>query len=171
MGAIIGQEVTHGFDDQGSQFDAEGNMVNWWSEADKEQFKAKTKVVEEQFDAYTVLDSVHVNGKLTLGENIADLGGLAVAYDALQIALEKNGRPDKIDGATPEQRFFIAYANAWCGKTRDDALLNQVKTNPHSPALYRAIGPLSNTPAFFAAFAVQPGNAMRRPDSMLAKIW
>lgn len=171
MGAIIGHEITHGFDDKGSMFDAGGNLNNWWSAEDQKEFVAKTKMVEEQFDAYTVLDSVHVNGKLTLGENIADLGGLAVAYDALQIALEKNGNPGKIEGFTPEQRFFISYARSWRGKYRDDALLNLVKTNPHSPPSFRAIGPLTNTPAFFAAFEIQAGDAMRRPDSLLAKVW
>ncbi|MFQ5630667.1 MAG: M13 family metallopeptidase, partial [bacterium] len=171
MGAVIGHEITHGFDDQGSQFDADGNMSNWWTPEDKQRFEAKTKVVEEQFNEYTILDSVHVNGKLTLGENIADLGGLAVAYDALQIALEKNGRPGKIDGFTPEQRFFLAYATGWRVKTRDDALLNQVKTDPHSPANFRAVGPISNMPEFFDAFQVKAGDAMRRPDSTIAKIW
>lgn len=171
MGAVIGHEITHGFDDQGSRFDANGNMVNWWTDEDKEKFEARTKVVEEQFNNYTVLDTVKVNGKLTLGENIADLGGLAVAYDALQIALEKKGRPGKIDGFTPEQRFFISYAVAWRSKYRDDALLNLVKTNPHAPPYYRANGPLSNMPQFFTAFDVQPGDSMRRPDSLIAKVW
>lgn len=171
MGAIIGHEITHGFDDKGSLFDSDGNMTNWWTQEDKEKFEAKTKVVEEQFDNFTVLDSVNVNGKLTLGENIADQGGLAVAYDALQISLERKGNPGKIDGFTPEQRFFISYAAAWRGKYRDDALLNLVKTNPHSPPYFRAIGTLSNIPQFFEAFNVQPGDPMRRPDSLLAKVW
>jgi putative endopeptidase len=171
MGAIIGHEITHGFDDKGSLFDSDGNMTNWWTPEDKKKFEAKTKVVEKQFDNYTVLDSVHVNGKLTLGENIADLGGIAVAYDALQIALERKGRPGDIDGFTPEQRFFISYGAAWRGKYRDDALLNLVKTDPHSPPNLRAIAPLSNMPEFFEAFNVQPGDPMRRPDSILAKVW
>jgi putative endopeptidase len=171
MGAVIGHEITHGFDDKGSLFDAQGNMNNWWKEKDRKEFEDRAKVIEDQFEAYTVLDTVHLNGKLTLGENIADLGGLAVAYDALQIALEKKGRPGNIDGFTPEQRFFISYATTWRSMYRDDALLNQVKTNPHAPALYRAIGPLSNLPDFFAAFEVEPGDAMRRPDSLLASIW
>ena len=171
MGAVIGHEITHGFDDQGRKFDADGNMVNWWSEDDRKKFEEKAGVLEEQFNAYTVLDSFNINGKLTLGENIADLGGLAVAYNALQIALENNGRPGKIDGFTPEQRFFISYATAWRGKIRDDALLNQIKTDTHAPARLRAVGSLSNTPQFFEAFAVQRGEPMRRPDSLLARIW
>jgi len=171
MGVIIGHEITHGFDDMGSLFDSDGNMTNWWTEEDKQQFEAKTKVIEEQFSNYTVLDSVKVNGKLTLGENIADLGGLAVAYDALQIAMERKGHPGDIDGFSPEQRFFISYGTAWRSKYRDDALLNLVKTDPHSPPHLRAIGPLSNMPQFFAAFDVQPGDPMRRPDSLIAKVW
>jgi putative endopeptidase len=171
MGTIIGHEITHGFDDKGSLFDSEGNMTNWWTDEDRQKFEARTKVVEEQFNNYTVLDSVHVNGKLTLGENIADLGGINVAYDALQLALARKGNPGKIDGFTPEQRFFISYAAAWRGKYRDDALLNLVKTNPHSPPHLRAIATISNMPQFFEAFNVQPGDPMRRPDSLLAKVW
>jgi putative endopeptidase len=171
MGVVIGHEITHGYDDQGRQFDSDGNMNNWWTEKDKELFDARTKKLVEQFNEYTVLDSFHVNGELTLGENIADLGGLAVAYDALQIELEKTGRTGLIDGLTQEQRFFISYASNWRSLCRDDALINQVKTDPHTPAYFRAIGPLSNTPGFFEAFNVQPGDAMRRPDSLLAKVW
>jgi putative endopeptidase len=171
MGAVIGHEITHGFDDKGSLFDSNGNMVNWWTKEDSARFASKIKLVKEQFDNYTVLDTVKVNGKLTLGENIADLGGLAVAYDALQIALQRKGRPGKIDGFTPEQRFFISWAASRRGKFRDDALLNLVKTDPHSPPRFRAIGPLSNMPQFFEAFSVQPGDPMRRPDSLLAKVW
>ncbi len=171
IGTVIGHEITHGYDDSGSRFNEEGNMINWWSDEDKKNFEEKIKIVEEQFDEYVVLDSVNLNGKLTLGENIADLGGIAIAYDALQMALEKNGRPENIDGYTPEQRFFLSYATIWRNKHRDDALLNQVKTDPHSPAYFRVIGPLSNTPTFFQAFDVKEGDEMRRPDSILAKIW
>ena len=171
MGAVIGHEISHEFDDQGNKFDADGNMMNWWTEDDKKKFDAKAQIVVDQFDAYTVLDSVHVIGKLTLGENIADLAGTAVAFDALQLALTRNGTPRKIDGYSPEQRFFIAWANVWGRKTRDDALLNQVKTNEHSPANLRVIGPLSNTQHFFDAFGVKPGDPMRRPDSLIVKIW
>ncbi|NLT52779.1 MAG: M13 family metallopeptidase [Ignavibacteria bacterium] len=171
MGMIIGHEITHGYDDQGRQFNSEGNMADWWTEKDKQLFDAKTKVIEEQFSKYVVLDSVNINGKLTLGENIADLGGLSVAFDALQIALTKSGKTDKLDGFTPEQRFFISYASIWHNLYRDDALLNQVKTDPHTPAYFRVIGPLSNFPPFFEAFNIKPGDKMRRPDSLLAKVW
>jgi putative endopeptidase len=171
MGVVIGHEITHGYDDQGRQFDPEGNMNNWWTEEDEKLYNAKTGVVEKQFDQYVVLDSVHINGKLTLGENIADLGGIAVAYDAMQIEFKKTGRPGLIDHFTPEQRFFISYASIWHSLYRDDALLNQVKTDPHTPAYFRVIGPLSNTREFFEAFNVKPGDPMRRPDSLLAKVW
>jgi putative endopeptidase len=171
IGTVIGHEMTHGYDDSGSRFNAEGNMINWWSDEDSKNFEDKIKIVEDQFNEYVVLDSIHLNGKLTLGENIADLGGVAIAYDALQMALEENGRPGNIDGYTPEQRFFLSYATIWRNKQRDDALLNQVKTDPHSPANFRVIGPLSNTPAFFQAFDIKEGDNMRRPDSLLAKIW
>jgi len=171
MGAVIGHEITHEFDDQGNRFDANGNMVNWWTPDDKKEFDERAKVVQEQYDAYTVLDSVHVNGKLTLGENTADLGGLSVAFDALQLALAKNGQPGNIDGLKPEQRFFIAWANVWGRKYRDDALLNLVKTNPHSPSHFRAIGPISNMESFFQAFNVKEGDPMRRPENMIANIW
>ena len=171
MGMVIGHEITHGYDDQGRQFDSDGNLNDWWTEKDKELFDAKARVIEEQFNAYTVLDSIHINGKLTLGENIADLGGLAVAYDALQIEMEKSGRTGLIDGFTQEQCFFISYASNWRSLYRDDALLNLVKTDPHTPPYFRVIGPLSNMPEFFKAFDVQPGDPMRRPDSLLAKVW
>jgi putative endopeptidase len=171
MGAVIGHEITHGFDDQGSRFDADGNMANWWTEKDRLEFDKRTKVVEEQFNGYTVLDSIPVNGKLTIGENIADLGGLAVAHDALRLALNRNGNPGIIDGFTPEQRFFISWATNWRNKSRDDALLNLVKTDPHTPGHLRAIGPVANMPVFFEAFKIPAGAPMRRPDSLLAKIW
>ncbi len=137
----------------------------------KKILKVRTKVIEEQFNEYVVLDSVNVKGKLTLGENIADLGGLSVAYDALQIALEKRGRPENIDGYTPEQRFFLSYATIWRNKYRDDALLNLVQTDPHSPPHLRTIGPLSNMPQFFEAFDIKPGDKMRRADEKLAIVW
>ncbi len=171
IGAAIGHEITHGYDDQGSKFDADGNLKNWWTEEDRKLFEEKTNVIVEQFDSYTVLDSVQVTGKLTLGENIGDQGGLAIAFDAFKIALEKKGSTGLIDGFTPEQRFFLSYGTIWRNKYRDDALLNLVKTNPHSPPQYRVLGTLSTMPAFYEAFSVQPGDAMRRPDSLTAKIW
>jgi putative endopeptidase len=171
MGAVIGHEMTHGFDDQGAQFDAQGNLRNWWSPADLEKFKRGTGLVSSQYDTYTVLDSVHVNGKLTLGENLADFGGLSIAYAALEKALAQKGRPGKIDGFTPEQRFFLAWAQIWRGNdTPQDARL-RINTDPHSPGEWRTNGPLSNMPQFAAAFGCKPGDAMVRPDSVRPVIW
>jgi len=171
MGAVIGHEMTHGFDDQGSQFDAQGNLRNWWSAADLEKFKHGTALVASQFDAYTVLDSVHVNGKLTLGENLADLGGLSISYAALEKALAEKGRPPNIDGFTPEQRFFLAFAQIWRGNTTPEAARLRINTDPHSPGEWRTNGPMSNMPSFAAAFGCKPGDPMVRPDSVRPVIW
>ena len=169
-GATIGHEMTHGFDDQGRQYDASGNLKNWWSSNDEKKFKSRTEKIVQQFNDYVVLDSLHVNGELTLGENIADLGGLVIAYDAFK--LTKEGRSNKkIDGFTPDQRFFIAYAQSWAGHERNEALKKQILTNPHSPDKLRANGPLSNMPEFYKAFNVKPGDPMYRPDSLRVKIW
>lgn len=171
MGAVIGHEISHGFDDQGSRFDSEGNMVNWWTDEDKQMFEERTTKLVEQFDAYEVLDSVNVQGKLTLGENIGDLGGLNAAYDALQIYLEENGRPDLIDGFTPEQRLFISWATIWRTKSRDESLRTQVLTDPHSPGMIRAIGPLTNMETFYQAFDITEGDELWRPEEERVKIW
>ena len=171
MGAVIGHEISHGFDDQGSRFDSEGNMVNWWTDEDKKLFEERTGRLVAQFDAYEVLDSVNVQGKLTLGENIGDLGGLNAAYDALQIYLEENGRPDLIDGFTPEQRLFISWATIWRTKSRDEALRTQVLTDPHSPGMIRAIGPLTNMETFYEAFGIKDGDELWRPEEERVKIW
>jgi len=171
MGAFIGHEISHEFDDQGKSFDAEGTMMNWWMPEDQRKFDAAALTVVRQYDAYTVLDSVHVNGRLTLGENIADIAGVAAAYDAMRLALKQHGPPESIDGLLPDQRFFLAWASVWRSKMQDDALLNMVKTNTHSPPQFRVVGPLSNMKEFFAAFNVKPGDPMRRPDSLIAKIW
>lgn len=167
-GVIIGHEITHGFDDNGSLYDADGNLKSWWTDEDREKFEAKAKKIEEQFDAYVVLDSIHVNGKLTLGENIGDLGGLAISFEAMKINQEKVGRK-VINGLTDEQRFFIAYAQMWRRKYRDNALENQVKTDSHSPAYHRANGPLSNFSEFFKAFNIPEGSKMRRNE--VITIW
>src|SRR6266550_3226270 len=158
-------------DDQGSQFDAQGNLRNWWSASDLEKFKRGTGLVSSQFDAYTVLDSVHVNGKLTLGENLADLGGLSIAYAALEKALAEKGRPPLIDGFTPEQRFFLAWAQIWRQNITPEAQRVRINTDPHSPGQWRTNGPLSNLPQFAAAFGCKPGDAMVRPDSVRPVIW
>ncbi|HET7583713.1 MAG TPA: M13 family metallopeptidase [Gemmatimonadaceae bacterium] len=171
MGAVIGHEMTHGFDDQGRQFDAQGNLRDWWTAADAEQYKSRAERVSDQFDGYTVVDSTtHVNGKLTLGENIADLGGLTIAYAALEKALA--GKPrTKIDGFTPEQRFFLSWAQVWRQRARPEYLRSMVATNPHSPGVWRVNGPLSNMPEFAKAFGCKAGDPMVRPPEQQAQIW
>jgi putative endopeptidase len=171
MGAVIGHEMTHGFDDQGAQFDAQGNLRNWWGASDLEKFKRGTGLVASQFDSYTVLDSLHVNGKLTLGENLADLGGLSVSYAALEKALAQKGRPPLIDGFTPEQRFFLAWAQIWRQNITPEAQRVRINTDPHSPGQWRTNGPVSNMPQFAAAFGCKPGDPMVRPDSVRPVIW
>ena len=171
IGAVIGHEISHGFDDQGSRFDAEGNMNNWWTDEDREQFEALNKELIAQFDAYEPLPGVNVNGAFTLGENIGDLGGINAAYDGLQRHLEESGNPGLIDGYTPEQRFFISWGTIWRTKYRDEALKTQIKTDPHSPAMYRAIGPLSNLDAFYDAFDIKEGDETFKADSSRVRIW
>jgi putative endopeptidase len=172
MGAVIGHEMTHGFDDQGRQFDAQGNLRDWWTPDDAQRFKDRAARVVGQFDAYTVVDSAtHVNGRLTLGENIADLGGLKVAYAAFQHALAGKPRPPSIDGFTPEQRFFLAWAQIWRAKATDQYLRNQVVVDPHAPARWRGMGPLSNLKEFAEAFGCKAGDQMVRADSLRATIW
>ncbi|MEP5611492.1 MAG: M13 family metallopeptidase [Cyclobacteriaceae bacterium] len=171
MGGVIGHEISHGFDDQGSRFDSEGNMVNWWSPEDKERFEERTSKLVAQFDAYEPLDSVNVQGELTLGENIGDLGGLNAAYDALQIYYAENGRPEKVDGFTGEQRFFISWATIWRTKYRDESLRNQIQSDPHSPGMFRAIGPLTNMETFYAAFDIKEGDELWRSEEDRVKIW
>jgi putative endopeptidase len=171
MGAVIGHEMTHGFDDQGRQFDGTGNLRDWWTPEDATKYKAAAQRVVDQFDAYTVVDdSTHVNGRLTLGENIADLGGLTVAYFAMEKALA--GKPHtKVDGFTPEQRFFLAWAQIWRGLQRPEAEIQQVKSNPHAPGKWRVNGPLSNMPEFKAAWGCKDGDAMVRAENLRARIW
>jgi putative endopeptidase len=171
MGAVIGHEMTHGFDDQGAQFDPQGNLRNWWSASDLAKFKTGTGLVSSQFDSYTVLDSLHVNGKLTLGENLADLGGLSVSYAALEKALAQKGRPPDIDGFTPEQRFFLAWAQIWRQNITPEAQRVRINTDPHAPGQWRTNGPLSNMPQFAAAFGCKPGDPMVRPESVRPVIW
>jgi putative endopeptidase len=171
MGAVIGHEISHGFDDMGSRFDADGNMKNWWTEGDRERFEARTQVLVDQFNAYEVLDSVFVQGKLTLGENIGDIAGLSVAYDAMQLHYQNHEQPGLIDGFTQEQRFYLSWATVWRTKYRDETLRTQVLTDPHSPGMYRAIGPLTNLETFYAAFDIREGDKMWKPDSLRVKIW
>lgn len=170
MGAVIGHELTHGFDDQGAQFDAGGNLANWWTESDLKNFQERTQKLIDCFDAFEALPGVHVNGSLTIGENIADLGGLKIAYYAYQRSLEGKERK-VINGFTPEQRFFIAFGQIWCSKFTDKALKNLIYTNVHAPGKYRVLGPLSNMEEFFQAFNVKEGDKMRMPEDKRARIW
>jgi len=170
MGAVIGHEMTHGFDDQGSQFDAKGNLADWWSPTDKIAFTARTKMVEREFSDFVAIDTSRVNGKLTLGENIADLGGLTIAYAALQKALAKHPAPE-INGMTPPQRFFLAWAQIWRANYRPEELRRRLIIDPHSPGRFRTIGPLVNIDAFYAAFNVKDGDPMWRPEKDRAHIW
>lgn len=171
IGAVIGHEISHGFDDSGSRYDGEGNMKNWWSEKDMEQFQARTGQLADQYSAYQPLDSVFVDGKFTMGENIGDLGGVAAAYDGLLLYLGDNEAPDQIQGFTPEQRFFISWATVWRSKYKDEALRNMVMTDPHSPGMYRATGPLVNIDGFYEAFNIQEGDAMYKPENERVRIW
>jgi putative endopeptidase len=176
IGAVIGHESSHGFDDQGSQFDGNGNNVNWWTKADKAKFDARTDKLVDQFNDYAPLadhPDLHVNGKLTLGENIADLGGLNIAYDALQTALKKNPTEagEKIDGYTEDQRFFLNWARVWRGSIREKAQMVYLNADPHSPMKFRAMGAPSNMPQFAAAFQCKPDDAMVRPADKQVKIW
>jgi len=170
IGAVIGHEMTHGFDDSGRQSDAKGNLNDWWTPASAEKFKARAAGVVKQFAGYTVLDGLHVNGELTQGENIGDLGGVRVAYGALQHALAgKSHAP--IDGFTPEQRFFLSYASIWRANMRPERQRLLISTDPHSPSEFRANGPLSNLDEFATAFAVPDGVPMRRPAAERVTIW
>src|SRR5881397_1168251 len=168
MGAVIGHEMTHGFDDQGRKFDAQGNLRDWWTEKDAQSYVAQATKVSSQFDGYVAVDTVHVNGKLTLGENIADLGGLTVAFRALQKAQAGKPRPALIDGYTPEQRFFLAWAQVWREKTRPERIRTLVQTDPHSPGRWRVNGPLSNMPDFAKAWGCKSSDRMVRADSLRA---
>ncbi len=171
IGAVIGHEISHGFDDSGSRYNADGNLVNWWSDEDLKQFSTLGSALADQYSALEPLPGIFVDGKFTLGENIGDLGGVNAAYDGLQIYLKANGKPDLIDGFTPEQRFFISWATIWRSKMRDEAIKNQVKTDSHSPGMYRAYVPLQNVEAFYKAFNIQPNNGMYLKPEKRVKIW
>ncbi len=170
IGAVIGHEMSHGFDDRGRQFDGEGNMRDWWTAGDADAYKKQAQRVVEQFDGYTVNDSLHVNGKLTLGENIADLGGVAVAFAAMQKAIAGKPRTN-IGGFTPEQRFFLAYARVWRTMDRPEGLRTRVLTDSHSPPRWRVNGPLSNLREFHEAWGCKDGDGMVRASEQRARIW
>ena len=170
-GSWAGHELTHGFDDEGRRYDAAGNLHDWWAPSDSVRFNQQAQLVVDQFSNYLQVDTIHVNGKLTLGENLADFGGLVTAYDALERALDRAGRRELIDGYTPEQRFFIAYAQSWRTHTRPEQLRSRVKTDPHAPAEWRTNGPVSNMPQFASAFHCKPGDPMVRPPDQVPHIW
>jgi putative endopeptidase len=173
IGAVIGHEATHGYDDQGSKFDQDGNNHNWWTDADRAKFEARTQKLTDQFNAYEPLPGKHVNGKLTLGENTADLGGLNAAYDALQLALKKDPKEAgaKIDGYSEDQRFFIAFARVWSGSILPKAQEVRLNVDPHAPAQYRAIAAPSNMPVFARTFGCKAGDPMVREDDLRVTIW
>ena len=171
IGAVIGHEISHGFDDQGAKFDAQGNLKNWFTEKDLSSFEEKGKNLAGQFDKYEPLPGVFVQGQFTLGENIGDLGGITAAYEGLQRFYREHERPAPIDGFTPEQRFFISWATIWRIKYRDETLRTQVLTDPHSPGMFRANGPLTNFSPFYEAFDVKAGDKMFRPEEERVKIW
>jgi len=171
MGAVIGHEISHAFDDSGARFDGDGNLVNWWTDSDLEKFTERGDALAAQYDSVEVLDSVFINGKFTLGENIGDLGGLLGAYDGLQKFYKENGRPGDIDGFTPEQRFFMSWATVWRTKQREESLRTQIKTDPHSPGMYRATEPLKNIDAFYEAFDIKEGDPMYVAPENRVRIW
>jgi putative endopeptidase len=170
IGAVIGHEMTHGFDDQGRQYDKVGNLKDWWTKEDAEKFKKKVQVMIDQYNKYTVLNGLHVNGSLTQGENLADIGGLAIAYQAFKNTPEGKG-DTKIDGFTPDQRFFLSFAQVWRVKNSDETMRMRINVDPHSPEMYRVDGPLSNTPAFYKAFNIKPGDKMYRDEKDMVKVW
>lgn len=171
IGAVIGHEISHSFDDSGARFDENGNLNNWWTKEDKKQFMALGNLLVAQYDAVKPYEDVSLNGRFTLGENIGDLGGVNSAYEGLQMYLEENGRPEKIDDYTPEQRFFISWATVWRTMMREDAMRNKIKTDPHSPGMYRATMPIQNMDEFHITFDVQEGDAMYLKPEERVKIW
>jgi putative endopeptidase len=169
-GSTFGHEMTHGFDDQGSKYDENGNLNNWWTTSDSTQFYTKTKMVVKQFNDYIAVDSLHINGELTQGENIADIGGIMMGYQAFQRTRQYKDK-EVIGGLNPDQRFFLGYALAWMINERPEGIATQVRSNEHSPAKFRVIGPLSDMPEFFQTFGIKEGDAMWRPESLRVKIW
>lgn len=171
IGAVIGHEISHCFDDSGSRFDGDGNLKDWWTPEDLEKFSALGKELSDQYSKVQVYEDVNLNGEFTLGENIGDLGGINAAYDGLQLFYEKNGRPEDIDGFTAEQRFFMSWATVWRSKMREEALRNLIKTDPHAPAMYRAYMPLQNVDAFYTSFDIKEGDKMYLEPENRVKIW
>ncbi len=170
IGAVIGHEMTHGFDDQGRQFNKDGNLADWWTAEDSKKFKAKAKVVVGQYNKFTVLDSLHINGELTLGENIADIGGVAIAYEAFKLTEQGKGK-DKIDGFTGDQRFFLSFAQVWRLKYTPESIRLGIASDTHSPEQFRVNGPFSNMPEFYKAFNIKAGDRMYREKDKRVRIW
>ncbi len=171
IGAVIGHEISHGFDDSGARFDADGNLNDWWTKTDLEKFENLGKNLADQYSSIEVLPGTHINGAFTLGENIGDLGGVTAAYDGLQLHFEKEGKPEAIDGYTAAQRFFMSWATIWRTKMRDEALKNRIKTDPHSPGMYRAYVPLTNIDAFYKAFGIKKTDKMYLKKEERVQIW
>jgi putative endopeptidase len=170
IGSVIGHEITHGFDDEGRKFDHKGNLKDWWTKEDQKRFEKRAEVLAKQFDDFEAIDHMHVNGKLTLGENIADLGGLIIAFEAFKKS-QKGKKPEIIDGFTPEQRFFLGYATTEAGSIRPELLKKYLVIDPHSPSVFRVNGPMSNMEEFYKAFDVKKGDKLYRDMSKRAKIW
>ncbi len=171
IGAVIGHEMSHGFDDQGKEYDKEGNLKNWWTDEDSERFNARTQVLVNQFNEIVILDDLHANGELSLGENIADLGGLTIAYTAFQNAQAVNPQEEMIDGFTPDQRYFLSWARVWAQNVREKEMIRRTTEDVHSLGINRVHGPLANIPEFHAAFDVKEGNALYLPEEERASIW
>jgi putative endopeptidase len=172
IGAVIGHEITHGFDDQGRRFDAQGNVMDWWTEADAHEFAARAAVVEEEYDRLEALPGLHVNGKLTLGENIADIGGVSIAYEALQRRLAADpSRAQAIDGFTPAQRFCLSWAQVWRVNARDEETRRRITIDQHSPAWFRGVVPLTHLPEFFEAFPQSDASRLPEAAAPSVRIW
>jgi predicted metalloendopeptidase len=172
IGAVIGHEITHGFDDQGRQYDAEGNLKEWWTKNDADNYNKRTRLITLQYNSYSPIDTFHLNGDLTQGENIADLGGLTIAYYAFKKAASKNPADTAvIAGLTPDQRFFVSYAKIWAGSFRPDEQKRRLVVDPHSPGKFRVTGVLSNMPEFYQAWGVKQGDQMYRDSLVRGKVW
>jgi len=169
-GSTIGHEITHGFDDQGRQYDEKGNLRSWWTKGDEGRFNKKAKVLADQFDHYVVLDSMHVNGQACLGENMADLGGIILGMQAFKKTAQYR-QGEKINGLTPQQRYFLGYAMGWLVEERNESLARQILSDVHAPANFRVNGPLSDDADFYEAFQVKPGDAMFRKVTERAQVW
>jgi putative endopeptidase len=168
--STVGHEITHGFDDEGRQFDEKGNLQNWWTKKDEEEFSKRAQVLVKQFNNMKPIDTQRINGQATLGENLADLGGILIGLDAFK-QTETYKKGEKISGYTPLQRFFLGYALGWMYDIRKEQLASMLLTDVHSPAKYRVNGPLPNVPEFYEAFGVKPGDKMYLPDSLRVRLW